>query len=209
MLFQFNSGPDAVKEFERRLRVSDLVIKFLTVRIDETLKRLDKRKKHREKRARQQSRRAAPAAAPAVGSASRCWASRWQECQGDQSWRNQRKTRQRGAKRPPAATRPSLTQKKQYFRRKKVCRFCVEKIDDINYKDVKHAQRVHRRARQDCSAPHFGRLRAASAPAERRHQEGAQYRAAAVRGSVLSEEIIMEVILREDVEKLGAARRRW
>ncbi|MDX2151869.1 MAG: 30S ribosomal protein S18 [Bryobacteraceae bacterium] len=27
--------------------------------------------------------------------------------------------------------------KKQYFRRKKVCRFCVDKIDDINYKDVK------------------------------------------------------------------------
>ena len=28
-------------------------------------------------------------------------------------------------------------QKKQYFRRKKVCRFCVEKVDDINYKDVR------------------------------------------------------------------------
>ena len=27
--------------------------------------------------------------------------------------------------------------KKQYFRRKKVCRFCTEKIDNINYKDVK------------------------------------------------------------------------
>jgi small subunit ribosomal protein S18 len=27
--------------------------------------------------------------------------------------------------------------KKQYFRRKKMCRFCVEKIDDINYKDVR------------------------------------------------------------------------
>ena len=27
--------------------------------------------------------------------------------------------------------------KKQYFRRKKVCRFCVEKVDDINYKDVR------------------------------------------------------------------------
>ncbi len=27
--------------------------------------------------------------------------------------------------------------KRQYFRRKKVCKFCVEKIDDINYKDVK------------------------------------------------------------------------
>src|SRR5215467_8555549 len=27
--------------------------------------------------------------------------------------------------------------KKQFFRRKKLCRFCVDKIDDINYKDVK------------------------------------------------------------------------
>ena len=26
--------------------------------------------------------------------------------------------------------------KKQYFRRKKVCKFCVEKIDGINYKEV-------------------------------------------------------------------------
>jgi small subunit ribosomal protein S18 len=26
---------------------------------------------------------------------------------------------------------------KQYFRRKKVCKFCVERIDSINYKDVK------------------------------------------------------------------------
>ena len=60
VLLQFSAGPDAVKELERRLRVSDLVIKFLTVRIDETLKRLEKRKKDRDKRA---SRRAA--AAPA------------------------------------------------------------------------------------------------------------------------------------------------
>ena len=26
---------------------------------------------------------------------------------------------------------------KQYYRRKKVCKFCVERIDPINYKDVK------------------------------------------------------------------------
>ena len=26
---------------------------------------------------------------------------------------------------------------KQYYRRKKVCKFCVERIDSINYKDVK------------------------------------------------------------------------
>src|SRR6516162_185069 len=51
VLFQFSAGPETVKEFERRLRVSDLVIKFLTVRTDQTLKRLDKRKKQRDKRA--------------------------------------------------------------------------------------------------------------------------------------------------------------
>ena len=46
-----------MKEFERRLRVSDLVMKFLTVRIDEKLKRLEKRKKDREKRAHAEGHR--------------------------------------------------------------------------------------------------------------------------------------------------------
>jgi small subunit ribosomal protein S6 len=62
VLLQFSAGPEAVKELERRLRVSDLVIKFLTVRIDQTLKRLDKRKKAREKRAARRPAVAAPAA---------------------------------------------------------------------------------------------------------------------------------------------------
>src|SRR6266852_5008487 len=45
VLLQFTAGPEAVHEFERRLRVQDSAIKFLTVRIDETLKRVEKRKK--------------------------------------------------------------------------------------------------------------------------------------------------------------------
>jgi small subunit ribosomal protein S6 len=51
ILIVFNAKADSVKELERRLRVSDMVIKFLTVRIDEKLKRIEKRKKAREKRA--------------------------------------------------------------------------------------------------------------------------------------------------------------
>ena len=51
VLFQFTAEPESVKELERRLRVSDVVLKFLTVRIDQTLKRLEKRKKDRDKRA--------------------------------------------------------------------------------------------------------------------------------------------------------------
>src|SRR4030081_2624057 len=49
---------------------------------------------------------------------------------------------QRGGRPISASQRPTggakaLATKKQYFRRKKLCRFCVEKIDDINYKDVR------------------------------------------------------------------------
>lgn len=57
VLVQFSSAPEVVKELERRLRVSDLVLKYLTVRIDEKMKRIDKRRKAREKRA---SRKPAP-----------------------------------------------------------------------------------------------------------------------------------------------------
>ncbi|HYI96768.1 MAG TPA: 30S ribosomal protein S18 [Bryobacteraceae bacterium] len=37
----------------------------------------------------------------------------------------------------PTGGDKALAGKKQYFRRKKLCRFCVDKIDDINYKDIK------------------------------------------------------------------------
>jgi small subunit ribosomal protein S6 len=62
VLVQFSCGAETVKEVERRLRVSDLVLKFITVRIDEKLKWLEKRKKAREKRAAR--RPAPPQAAP-------------------------------------------------------------------------------------------------------------------------------------------------
>ncbi len=64
ILMQFSAGPELIKELERRLRVADIVLKFITVRIDEKLKRIEKRKQAREKRA---ARRPAPqVAAPAA-----------------------------------------------------------------------------------------------------------------------------------------------
>jgi small subunit ribosomal protein S6 len=51
-----------IHELERRLRVSEPVIKFLTVRIDEEQKRLDKIKAIRDAR-----RKAPPAPAPEAG----------------------------------------------------------------------------------------------------------------------------------------------
>src|SRR3954447_3670052 len=63
VLLQFTAPTTTVKEIERRLRVNDAVLKFLSVRIDEKLKWLEKRKKAREKRA---ARR--PVIAPAAPS---------------------------------------------------------------------------------------------------------------------------------------------
>ena len=63
ILLQFSAKPETVHEIERRLRVADLVLKFLTVRIDEKLKRIEKRKKAREKRA---ARKPAPPPMPAA-----------------------------------------------------------------------------------------------------------------------------------------------
>ena len=67
ILLQFNAKPETVKEVERRLRVADLVVKFITVRIDEKLKKIEKRRKEREKRAAR--RPAPPVAAPSMPTA--------------------------------------------------------------------------------------------------------------------------------------------
>ena len=67
VLMVFTATAEGVKEVERRLRVSDLVIKWLTVRMDEKLKWLEKRKKAREKRAARKP--PPPAPPPAVPAA--------------------------------------------------------------------------------------------------------------------------------------------
>src|SRR5579863_8909093 len=57
---------DLIKELERRLKVSDPVIKYQTIRLDEELKRQQKLSKHREKRASRRPRKQAPGAPPSA-----------------------------------------------------------------------------------------------------------------------------------------------
>jgi small subunit ribosomal protein S6 len=64
VLIQFSAPAELVREVERRMRVTDTVIKFITVRIDEKLKKIAKRKVHRDKRAAR--RPAIPVAPPAM-----------------------------------------------------------------------------------------------------------------------------------------------
>ena len=51
VLFVIAANGDIVKECERRLRVMDAVIKYITVRTDEDARRFDKIKHYRQKRA--------------------------------------------------------------------------------------------------------------------------------------------------------------
>ncbi|GAB4231337.1 MAG: hypothetical protein Kow00109_03440 [Acidobacteriota bacterium] len=55
------TGSAAVNELERRFKVSDLVLRFLSIRVDEELKQA---KKLEERRARRRARRRAAATAP-------------------------------------------------------------------------------------------------------------------------------------------------
>lgn len=56
VLFTIEAGGAVVREIERRLRVMDLVIKYLTVRMDDDMKRLEKIQAHRQKRAARRGR---------------------------------------------------------------------------------------------------------------------------------------------------------
>lgn len=70
ILFTLMADGKAIHELERRLRVNDAVIKFITVRTDEEQQRLEKIRKIRASRTKRPPAEAATAAeseAPAVG----------------------------------------------------------------------------------------------------------------------------------------------
>lgn len=65
VLIQFTAPPEPVKDIEHRMRVTDMVLRWVTVRIDEKLKKLAKKTRQREKRARKRPA-PQPVAAPAM-----------------------------------------------------------------------------------------------------------------------------------------------
>jgi small subunit ribosomal protein S6 len=65
--YSLETNAGVAKEVERRLRVSDPVIKFLTVRIDEDLKRMEKLKAKRDKRVARKPQAKSAAASPPPG----------------------------------------------------------------------------------------------------------------------------------------------
>jgi small subunit ribosomal protein S6 len=66
VLFVITANGDIVKECERRLRVMDAVIKYITVRTDEDARRLEKIKSYRQKRAARRGTGASAAPAQSI-----------------------------------------------------------------------------------------------------------------------------------------------
>lgn len=62
VLFVIGANGDIVRECERRLRVIDAVIKYITVRTDEEVRRFEKIRSYRQKRAARRGSGASPAA---------------------------------------------------------------------------------------------------------------------------------------------------
>jgi small subunit ribosomal protein S6 len=60
---------EVIKELERRLKVTDAVIKYMTIRLDEEIKRQQKLGSRREQRNRRRPKRPAVGAAPGAPSA--------------------------------------------------------------------------------------------------------------------------------------------
>ena len=62
VLFNIKANGEVVKEFERRLKVADSVLRYITVRVDKALKRVEKVKAIRLKKVRRKSRGVQPEA---------------------------------------------------------------------------------------------------------------------------------------------------
>jgi len=60
---------EMIKELERRLKVTDPVIKYMTVRLDEEMKRQQKLTQRRERRAARRPRKTAPASSESAAAA--------------------------------------------------------------------------------------------------------------------------------------------
>ncbi len=56
MLFEIEGSGQEIAELERRMRVNDMIIRYITVRVDEDRKKAEKMKNKREKRLEKRTR---------------------------------------------------------------------------------------------------------------------------------------------------------
>ena len=145
-----NGTGELMKEIDRRLKVTDLVIRHLVVRVDEEQAVIERTQGQRSRDVAAPPRGARPAgrigsrakASAATPTTTATIASTWAGRTCDERQEEFRRRRAAAAAAGRHAARPARAgqgrqQRRPMFRRRKVCKFCSDKIDDINYKDTK------------------------------------------------------------------------
>ena len=120
MLFEIAGSGSEIAELERRMRVNDQVIRYITVRVDEDRRRADKMRERRERKATK---------APASGGGSRRGES---DSEGDDDERISAPSRGSGNSRQQGSNQGN----NRRFRRRKVSRLLMNKVDIIDFKNA-------------------------------------------------------------------------
>ena len=145
VLEAINGCGELMKEIDRRLKVTDLVIRHLIVRVDEEQAVVERTRTKRTEtsRRRRVARGLPPDRQPGEGQRGEPDDDRDDRFDmgggGAMNGRRELRWRRRRPRRQAAhgGQQGKDGQRRPMFRRRKVCKFCADKIDDINYKDSK------------------------------------------------------------------------
>ena len=139
-----NGSGELMKELDRRLKVMDQVIRHMVVRVDEEKKVVERTqtKRQTESERRRVKRGLPPQRQPGEGRSAATRTMPTTIALTEWRFSDAIRTRTLGRRRRAAAARQEAGRQGKgsappMFRRRKVCKFCADKIDDINYKDVK------------------------------------------------------------------------
>ena len=131
--WQVQAAPAAVAEAERRMGLSDQVLRHLAVRVDEELKRSAKMAERLRIKAIKRPPRPVPTVAAGRTGPGGARKERVMRMGGGSG-------RSSGARGAAGRDGKGGPRKKFFVRRRKVCKFCAEKLEYIDWKDVKLLQ---------------------------------------------------------------------
>src|SRR5262249_8196936 len=142
VLEAINGSGELMKELDRRLKTIDQVLRHMIVRVDEEKKVVERTRSKRqtESERRRVARGLPPQRQPGEGRSQDrddMDDGRFDVVEVEAMAFGQRRSGGRGKGSDKKSGDKAQGQRRTLFRRRKVCKFCADKIDDINYKDVK------------------------------------------------------------------------
>ena len=205
-LFNLDAPPAALTEMERQMRISEDVLRFMTVRVDEHEEgpsaMMQQARPRRARRPRRGRDRAATAVRSAATATTAATASDRRRRDGD----GDEVADGRGV-RPWSSVQHRGGGRRPFFRRRKTCPFSGTNAPKIDYKDVKLLQRYVSERGKIVPSPHHGGLDQEAARARPGDQAGPFPRPADLRDQI--ERDVLTVAGERSKRGPAAYVRRW